>query len=49
MKPESSYAARAVPVKIYLPDGAPVVQEVIPPLTSDGTLFSTSAPELIKR
>ena len=48
VKSESSYAARAVPVKIYLPDGAPVVQEVIPPLTSDGTLFSTSAPELIK-
>lgn len=35
-KPESSYTARALPIKFYLPDGAPVVQEVIPPLLPDG-------------
>lgn len=35
-KAESSYSARALPIKIYLPDGAPVIQEVITPLTSDG-------------
>ncbi|WVQ81671.1 autophagy protein 5 [Cryptococcus sp. DSM 104549] len=35
--PESSYATRAVPLKIYLPDNAPVVQEVVPPLGPNGT------------
>ncbi|KAK4685003.1 autophagy-related protein 5, partial [Tremellales sp. Uapishka_1] len=33
---ESSYTARAIPLKIYLPDNAPVVQEVVPPLGADG-------------
>lgn len=33
---ESSYSVRAVPIKLYLPDGAPVVQEVVPPIGSDG-------------
>ncbi|KAK8847342.1 hypothetical protein IAR55_005199 [Kwoniella newhampshirensis] len=36
VKPESSYATRATPIKIYLPDGSPVIQEVIPPTGSDG-------------
>ncbi|RXK37517.1 autophagy protein 5 [Tremella mesenterica] len=35
-KAESSYSARALPIKLYLPDNAPVIQEVIPPLLSDG-------------
>ncbi|WWD21432.1 hypothetical protein CI109_105917 [Kwoniella shandongensis] len=35
VKPESSYATRATPIKIYLPDNAPVIQEVIPPTGSD--------------
>ena len=37
-KPESSYTARALPVKIYLPDNAPVIQDVIAPLSSSGEL-----------
>ncbi|WVQ97976.1 hypothetical protein IAU59_005096 [Kwoniella sp. CBS 9459] len=36
MKSESSYAVRSVPLKIYLPDNAPVIQEVIPPTRPDG-------------
>ncbi|WVF69945.1 hypothetical protein IAT40_004730 [Kwoniella sp. CBS 6097] len=36
MKSESSYAARSVPIKFYLPDNAPVIQEVIPPTRPDG-------------
>lgn len=40
-QPESSYAVRALPIKVYLPDGAPVVQEVVPPLGADG-MFTTS-------
>lgn len=36
--PESSYAVRALPVLIYLPDGVPVIQEVITPLGTDGEL-----------
>ena len=39
LKPESSYTVRAIPVKIYLPDGAPVIQEVIPPLNQEGILL----------
>lgn len=39
-KAESSYSARALPIKIYLPDGAPVIQEVITPFTSDGALLA---------
>lgn len=35
-KPESVYSCRALPVKIYLPDDAPVIQEVVPPLGPDG-------------
>ncbi|KAK1921517.1 autophagy protein Apg5-domain-containing protein [Papiliotrema laurentii] len=35
-KPDSSYAVRALPIKIYLPGNAPVVQEVIPPMTPSG-------------
>ncbi|OCF41711.1 autophagy protein 5 [Kwoniella heveanensis CBS 569] len=36
IKSESSYAVRSVPLKIYLPDNAPVIQEVIPPTKPDG-------------
>jgi len=47
-KTESSYSARALPLKIYLPDGAPVIQEVVPPLNSSGksrvTLHSSGIP-----
>lgn len=35
-KAESAYTVRALPIKIYLPDNAPVVQEVITPLSLDG-------------
>ncbi|GFZ47638.1 Autophagy protein 5 [Saitozyma sp. JCM 24511] len=35
-KAESAYTVRALPIKIYLPDNAPVVQEVITPLNLDG-------------
>lgn len=35
-KVESAYGVRALAIKIYLPDNAPVVHELIPPLTSDG-------------
>lgn len=35
-KLESAYAARSLPIKIYLPDGAPAMQHVVPPLGSDG-------------
>jgi len=35
-KPESAYAARSLPIKIYLPDGAPAMQHVVPPLGPDG-------------
>jgi len=35
-KPDSVYASRAIPMRVYLPDGAPVVQEVVPPLNLDG-------------
>lgn len=38
-KVESAYGVRALPIKIYLPDNAPVVHELIPPLTSDGTSY----------
>ena len=34
--PDSAYAARAIPFKIYLPMDAPVVQDVIAPLNPDG-------------
>jgi autophagy-related protein 5 len=34
--PDSAYAARAIPFKIYLPLEAPVVQDVIAPLNPDG-------------
>jgi len=40
VKADSVYAARAVPVRFYLPDGAPVVQEVVPPSSSDGECLS---------
>ena len=36
-KTDSAYTVRAIPIKIYLPDNAPVIHEMIPPLTSDGT------------
>jgi hypothetical protein len=35
-KPDSVYATRAIPLRLYLPEGAPVIQEVIPPLNSEG-------------
>lgn len=35
-KAESSYAVRALPIKVYLPDGAPMVQDIFPPIGSDG-------------
>lgn len=34
--PDSSYATRAVPFKIYLPDNAPVIQEIVPPISESG-------------
>lgn len=36
-RPESVYAMRAIPIKIYLPDDVPVVQDVVPPLAPDGS------------
>lgn len=33
---DGAYAVRSVPVRFYLPDG-PVLQEVIPPVSDDGT------------
>ena len=36
-KTDSAYTVRAIPIKIYLPDNAPVIHEMIPPLSSDGT------------
>nr|ODN93151.1 autophagy protein 5 [Cryptococcus depauperatus CBS 7841] len=33
---ESSYATRSVPIRIHLPNGAPVVQEVVPPMGENG-------------
>jgi autophagy-related protein 5 len=30
------YAARSLPIKLYLPDGAPALQQVVPPLGADG-------------
>lgn len=39
--PESSYTVRALPVLIYLPDGVPVIQEVVPPAGSDGRYHSS--------
>ena len=36
VKTDSAYTVRGVPLKIYLPDNAPVVQEVIPPLAAVG-------------
>jgi autophagy-related protein 5 len=35
-KADSAYTVRALPVKIYLPDNAPVIHEMIPPLGTDG-------------
>ncbi|WVR04583.1 hypothetical protein IAU60_001591 [Kwoniella sp. DSM 27419] len=35
-RPESSYTTRAIPIKLYLPDNAPVIQDVIPPIGPDG-------------
>lgn len=35
-QPESSYSVRALPIKLYLPDNAPVIQEVVPPMGPDG-------------
>lgn len=32
-KPESAYAARSLPIKMYLPDGAPAIQIPVQPLT----------------
>lgn len=34
--PDSAYAVRSVPVKIYLPQDAPVLQEAVAPLDADG-------------
>ncbi|ORX38891.1 autophagy protein Apg5-domain-containing protein [Kockovaella imperatae] len=42
-KPESAYTTRALPVKLYLPDNAPVIQEVVPPMTADGMPLSILA------
>lgn len=42
-KVESAYTARALPIKFYLPDNAPVIHELVPPLTPDGA-FSSSCP-----
>ncbi|WWC59341.1 uncharacterized protein I303_101893 [Kwoniella dejecticola CBS 10117] len=36
VKPESAYSTRGIPIKLYLPDNAPVIQEVIPPIGTDG-------------
>ncbi|WWC67865.1 uncharacterized protein I206_101782 [Kwoniella pini CBS 10737] len=36
IKPESAYSTRGIPLKLYLPDNAPVIQEIIPPLGTDG-------------
>ncbi|WWC86965.1 uncharacterized protein L201_001846 [Kwoniella dendrophila CBS 6074] len=36
VKTESAYSTRAIPLKLYLPDNAPVIQEVIQPVGSDG-------------
>jgi hypothetical protein len=36
--PDSAYAARAVPVKIYLPRDAPTIQDVVAPMNSEGEL-----------
>ena len=38
---ESVYSARAIPIKIYLPLGAPVIQDVVAPLTKDGKLLDS--------
>ncbi|ORY31047.1 autophagy protein Apg5-domain-containing protein [Naematelia encephala] len=43
-KTESAYTIRALPLKIYLPDNAPVIQEIVPPVGPDGkptTLLQT--------
>ncbi len=34
-KPDPVYASRAIPLRIYLPDGVPFLQEVVPPLDSE--------------
>lgn len=40
-KVESAYATRSLPVKLYLPDGAPAMQHITPPLVDGkpGTLI----------
>lgn len=35
-KLESAYAARSLPIRLYLPDNAPAMQYVVAPLQSDG-------------
>ncbi|KAL7421313.1 autophagy protein 5 [Cryptotrichosporon argae] len=35
-KPDSVYSVRGLPIKLYLPDNAPVIQEATPPLAPDG-------------
>jgi autophagy-related protein 5 len=35
-KPDSAYAVRSVPMKVILPEGAGIVQEVVPPLSPTG-------------
>lgn len=42
----SAYGVRALPIKIYLPDNAPVIHELIPPLIAEGEFLSSSCPPL---
>lgn len=33
---ESVYTTKAIPIKLYLPDDVPVVQDVVPPMMAEG-------------
>lgn len=39
--PESTEPTmRSVPIRVYLPDGGPVLQDVVPPIRDDGSFLS---------
>lgn len=40
--PDSSYTTRAIPLKVYLPDNAPFIQEIVPPISESGKMFHVS-------
>jgi autophagy-related protein 5 len=37
-------SVRSIPMRLYLPEGVPVLQDLVPPLTSEGTFYAGVRP-----